>query len=775
MLVASGGQTLWQGWLALAVLCLLAAFIFRASRSVRLSLVILAAFALGIARLAWAERPLPGSHLTHYTDGSYRVLEGRIVRTPDVRDAYVNLTVAVEKMVSSGNSVRVTGLALVQAPRYGDYAYGDHLRVAGQLLTPPEFDTFSYRDYLARRGIYALIPRARVELLQRRSGLPWLQTLYDLRDQAHDAIDRLLPSPQAPLLAGILLGLDTELPEDVRRAFNRTGTAHIIAISGANVVIVIKVLLNFFSPLVGIRRARLLTAFGVVAYMFFVGADPTVVRAAIMGCLALFAAQSGRKAHGLTSLAFAVWAMSTWKPAILWDVGFQLSVAATAGLVLFGDVFTGGLERLLARLLAQETAHRVAGWLSEPVAISLAAQVTTTPLAMLYFGQVSLVALLANILIVPAQPMIMIFGWLTVAVGLLFSPLGWLLSWSVWLPLTYTLQVVRRLAEWPWAAIEVHLASTVVWGFYGVLLGAGWLRLLHPEDRAELLARARRHVTAAIILIAAAGVMVAVWYMALTQPDGKLHVWFLDIGHGHAVLIQTPRGAHVLIDGGPNPSQLRQEVGDALPAWDRTLDLVIATQPTATAIAALPALLDHYDVALLATNGQAMPDDLYQALSARLDKKHISQIALVAGQRIEMSDGVTFEILHPSYYPLPPDSKPEDVGLVVKIGYGDATFLITPRLSSQAVTSLLASGRYLGSTVVVLPSHGADEANPLSFLTAASPQVAVVMAERAGLPAQKTLDRLQSLGTVPVYRTDRHGTIEMVAQGSTLWIYPEAE
>ncbi len=774
ILIAYDRQTAWSIWLALGGVSLCVAWLFRARRPTRLALVVLAAFAFGIARQAWAQRPLPGAHIARYVGTGNQTFTGKIVHTPDVRDTHVNLTISVEHLETISGPIHINGLVLVQAPRYGGYAYGDRVRVQGELLTPPEFDTFSYRDYLARRGVYALVRYARIELLKRQDAPLWYQALYDLRERAHETIARLLPSPQAPLLSGILLGLDTELPAEVREAFNRTGTAHIIAISGANVIIVIRVLLNLLTPALGIRRARLLTMFGVAGYTLFVGADPTVMRAGIMGCLVMFAAQTGRKAHGLTSLAFAVWAMSVWNPGLLWDIGFQLSVAATAGLVLFGDVFTKGLEKLLTRLLSRHTARKVTSWLSEPVAVSLAAQTTTTPLAMLYFGQLSLVSLLANALIVPAQPWVMMLGWLALIAGLLAFPLGWLVSWAVWLPLTYTLEIARWLASFPWAAVEAHLSSSVVWGFYGLLFGLGWLKLQHPEDRTELWRRLRHQLSAISVLLTAFLVLAVVWYIALTQPDGRLHVWFLDVGHGHAVLLQTPRGAHILVDGGPNPSRLRQEIGDALPAWDRTLDLVIATQPVSSAIGALPALLENYEVALVATSAQESADSAYQTLTALLERKHISRTTLVAGQQIETGDGVHLEVLFS-----PPPSQPQagagEFGLVLKISYGSASFLVMPKLSAQAVETLLTSGHYLGSTVAVLPSHGSDAANPPTLLTAVSPQIAVVMAERDGFPATETLERLQQLGSVQLFRTDRQGTIEMVVEGDTLRVYPEDE
>lgn len=765
-----------ETWLAAGVALLLLAVAFRAERPLRLAFVLAAMFAMGAARHAWYQRPPAADHIARYTDSGFVTVVGTVSRTPEIRETSVNLTVEVETLAGETGTVRAQGRILAQAPRYGDYAFGDRVRVAGSLLTPPEFDTFSYRDYLARRGIYAIMPNARVERLARHQGSPWAQALFDLRDNARQTLDRLLPSPEAPLLAGILLGIDDELPANIQEAFNRTGTAHIIAISGSNLIIVMRVVLGLLTPLLGIRRARLITVASVGAYTAFVGGDPTVVRAAIMGCLALFAAQTGRKAHGITSLAFAVWLMSLHNPAILWDVGFQFSAAATASLVLFGDSFTRALEAVLRLLLLGHTARKVTAWLAEPVAISLAAQVATTPLAMIYFGNISLAALLANALVVSVQPYIMIFGWLTLVSGMVVSPLGNILAWSVWLPLAYTLAVVRWLADFSWASLSVSVASPAVWGFYLLLFGVGWLRLMHPEDRAALLAGLRRRLKTGTALLATGVVCVAVWYTALTQPDGKLHIWFLDIGHGHAVLIQSPRGAQILLDGGPNPSRLRQAVGDALPAWDRALDLVIATQPTSAAIGALPALLAHYDAGLLASNGHTQQNSVAEALAGRVASEGIQTLTLAAGQQILTDDGLLIEVIHPRRLPTP-DDDPDDVALALRVTFGQATFLVAPGLSAAAVGELLDSGEYLGSTVALLPAHGSDKANTSGFLAAVHPQVAVVMVgagNRAGLPGAETVERLEAAGA-RLYRTDRHGTVEFVTDGYTLRVYPEAE
>jgi len=308
-------------------------------------------------------------------DSGWVSVTGLIVRDPDPRDYFVNLRIQVESFnrPDSTTSTPSEGVILAQVPRYGSYAYGDRVIVSGNLITPPEYDEFSYRDYLARRGIQAIMPDAQIETIDHHQGTPWNTLMYDLKGRAQRTLDRLLPSPQAPLLSGILLGNDSSLPQNVRDSFNETSTSHIIAISGSNIVIVIAVLMRMFTAPFGERRARWFTLGGIAFYTTFVGADPAVVRAALMGGLSIFAMQSNRRAHGLTSLAFAIWLMTIWNPSMLWEIGFQLSVAATIGLIVFGKLFSNKFEAALRRGFKDTTARQIAQWLGEPLVITLAA------------------------------------------------------------------------------------------------------------------------------------------------------------------------------------------------------------------------------------------------------------------------------------------------------------------------------------------------------------------------------------------------------------------
>lgn len=778
-LISTGNDTSSELWIGLFAGSVLLAYLVRHSRPWRIGFLCLALFALGAGRYAWATRPYPAHHIAHYADSGYVTLTGILDQDADVRENHVNLRIRVETIEQDSKShpepQPTEGLILVQAPRYGDYQYGDRVLVSGSLLTPPEFDDFSYRDYLARRGIHAMIPNARVTLIEHDQGKPWYALMYDLKARAQTTINRLLPSPQAPLLSGILLGTESAISADVRDDFNRTGTTHVIAISGANMIVVIGVLIRLLTPAFGKNKAGWLALLGVSIYTLFVGADPAVVRAALMGGLVLVAGQTGRRAHGLTSLAFAIFLMTAWNPLTLWDVGFQLSVAATAGLILFSQRFENFFKRTLERLFAQETTRQITGWLSEPIIVSLAAQITTTPLMLVYFGRFSIISLLVNILIVPAQAYIMTLGWLAVFLGMIWTPLGQPLAWVVWIPLSYTLEIVRSLGGVEWASTTFTLDPSYAWGIYGGLLVIALWTITHPEDRAVLLGQLRQRITAVAVIITGVILIILVSVIAMQQPDGKLHVWFPDIGHGHAVILQTPNGAQILIDGGPNPTQLRRAVGDILPFGDRDLDLLIVTQPRSDTTSAIPELLEHYDVQLALTNGHTDGNEHAQNLANALAKHNIDVQTVTAGYTIATGDGVLLEILHPQIAPEDDDDTTE-VGMVIRVSYGDTSFLLTPDLSADAEQTMLDAGWYIGSTVLELPSRGSEKANPAFFIDAAQPQIAVVSVgtgNRTGLPAPEVSERLQNTITEPLYRTDQHGTVEMVTDGHTLWVYTE--
>ncbi len=708
-------------------------------------------------------------------------VEGIVVDDPDVRDEYSGLCVAAESVTIQEKRSTVHGLVYVRAPRFGapgvgPFLYGDRVRASGLLETPPRLEGFDYRAYLARQDIHSIIYRPRVQLVARGQGSFFWQTLYAVRQRARQIIERLAPEPAGGLLSGILLGIGSGIPRSLYDAFNATATSHIIVISGSNISVVAGLLMASLGRLLGARRAAPLTVLGIVLYVLFVGADAAVVRAGIMGSLAVIALQLGRPSTALVSLAASALLMTAINPLNLWDMGFQLSAMATLGLIVCAPPLQAVSERWLRQTLGNRWAAQVGGFLNDGLLITLAAQITTTPLVVYAFGRLSLISLATNFLILPVQPFIMLWGGAAVLVG--FVPgLRWLaqlIAYVPWLCLSYTVWVVQLTARLPSATLDFGRFSVGwLWAYYA-LLGLALAAHARQISVRALWARLAPHLPSQALAGGLATIALLLWLAAFQGPDGLLHVYFLDVGQGDAILIRSPGGRQVLVDGGPSPTQLAWQVGRRLPFWDRSLDVVILSHPDGDHINGLIPLVERYDVSLVIDSPLSAQAREGGPWLAALQRHGVRREVGQRGQRIHLGDGVWLDLLHPPDPPLQGTSADENNNsVVVRLGYGRICLLLTGDVETAGEEILLQEGASLRCPVLKVSHHGSAGATSEAFLAAAAPQVAIIQVgaeNRFGHPAAALLDRLAA---TRVYRTDQNGTIEVISDGERLWISTE--
>ncbi len=738
----------------------------------RLSLC-LAAAGFGMLHHGATLQPFRPDQLAFYNDLGTAVLEGVVSAPTERRENGLRLRVSVQRWARGEVERAVQGEALVYAERYADVRYGDRILVRGAPQTPPVFDSFSFRDFLARQGIYSVVLNAEVSPLARDQGDPFRATLYALREAANALIRRLLPDPQAAFLAGVLTGDESYFTAELTDAFRRTNTSHLIAISGANIAVIVALLMALARALPRRLAGRLgtlvVTVSGVALYTLFVGAEPSVVRAAIMATFVLLAERLGRRNDGLTALAAAIFLMTLLNPLMLFDLGLILSAAATLGLILYLPMLTQLSQSLASRLLSPERAGRAVSVLAELFLITVAAQITTLPIILLISGAFAPLGVLVNLLVAPAQPLIMSIGLLTLGLGALWSPLAQVTAWLVGLPLSYTLAIIRAAAESTAPSLPLSLTPLGAALYYGALFGATAFAMQHPVVRGRVWTWARRARGSAALLGVGGGVAALVWLFVMARPDGKLHVWWLAVGDGNAVLIQTPHGAHILIDGGRNPQQLQQALGDRLPFYKRHVDVLIVSAPHDKLIGALPALLERYGIGALLHNGQRTGSPTFAAFERALQRADVPTQRIGAGWRLETSDGVIITALAPQSVP-EVATRADSAPLILRVEYGAARFLIAGEAAPEAMSDLLRHADDLWAHVVQLPANGAANSNPPRFIERAQPQVAVVVAETGkpnAQPAQTVIERLAA----PLYRTDQHGALHLVTDGALLTIY----
>jgi competence protein ComEC len=726
-------------------------------------ILLVVACLVGAARYAWSQPRLSPEVIAWYSAGEADyappvVVEGVVDKFPDRRDAYTNLTVRVERVYQgeSGAPLEVGGLLLAKVPPDSDFSYGDRLQVSGLLETPPDGEDFSYRLYLARKGILVYMPWAEADRLEQGQGNPFFNVIFSLKERSLRLVYRIYPDPEASLLAGILLGVEGGIPKPVMDAFKSTGTAHVIAISGFNITIIAGLFATLFGRILGKRWGALAALVGISIYTIFVGAMAAVVRAAIMGGLGLFARQVGRRQDGLNTLALTAAIMAVFNPYVVWDVGFQLSFSATLGLLLYATPFAEAFNRFASRRLGPGAVNRISGPVSEYVLFTMAAQLTTLPVMAYHFGRISLAALVANPLILPAQPAVMIAGGLAVITGLVWQPLGQAAAYLAWPFVVYTVRVVEFFARFP--SGEMHLGELGL--IFVVLFYAFLFSLSFPGPRlAPLKAYFRPTVMLGVLGIST----VLVWRAALSAPDGLLHLTVLNVStdtiSGEAYLIQTPGGRSVLVGGGPSISRLSDSLGRRLPLNYRRLDWLVVAAHGDDQVAGLPRALERFpaEQALWAGPFNSSRSDRY--LDAHLTSNGVPITSALVGNTLDLGDGCRLEVLAVSQR-----------GAILLLEWQNFRALL-PVGASRDDFGRLDFGKDLGPvSVLSLADGGHALVNPLEWISNLNPQVvllSVAAGDRRGLPSPAVLEAVDGYNLL---RTDMNGWIQVTTDGKQMWV-----
>ncbi len=732
------------------------------------------------------------NRLQFYNDQGTIEIKGMVSADPEVRDKTTHLRLSATEIKVAEEWQPVSGTALLFVPRYPTYDYGDVLQVTGKLETPPQLDDFDYEGYLAHQGVYSTMLYPGIKILDKGKGFKPLEWVYSVRSRLSQTMATILPEPQASLAQGIILGIRGNIPASVKTDFSRTGTAHILAISGLHLSIVAGILLSLGIWLFGRRRYFYIwLALGIIwLYALLTGMHPPIVRAVIMASLFLTAELLGRQRSAFTSLAFAAAIMVGINPQILWTASFQMSFMAMTGLIFLAPLFMALGRKAVSSTLGEDgAATRVANIITDSFSITLGAIIAVWPLVAYYFGIISLVGVPATFLTLPALPGIIIIGALAGGLGLIFLPAAQIVAWLAWLFLSYMLLVVNGFAAISPAYIEeVAIDNKLVWAYYLGLALALWLNHQHRQAStltAKYLSSAKSGVNRATGFISGLPkkwvvpplvvVAILVSFTAATMPDGNLHISFLDVGEGDAILIQTPAHQDILIDGGPSPQAIGLGLGQKMPFWDRTIDLVVLTHPHSDHLTGLIEVLRRYEVKQVLSPDLDCASPMCDEWLSLIKEKNIKYTIAQAGQRIDLDDGVVIKVLNPQIPHLTATkSDIDNNGVVLHISMDDISFLLTADIMWEAEFELIAQRADLPSTVLKVAHGGSDTSTTPEFLAVVDPQIAVISVGEGnpyGHPNPEVIERLEKkLNPESIYRTDRQGTIEFITDGERLWV-----
>ena len=792
--------------------------------------------ALGYLSLQpWVHPRFPENHISGFLDtGPWRIV-GVVDDRPLEFENRTRLVLRVERLERERETHDVSGLLRVTvAGEAAGVDQGDRIGIYSRIRALRNFNNpggFDFKRSMAYREIWgsAFAEVRNLSLLEKEAGAGWLGWIDRLRSAIARLIDQAGLGSEAAVLKALVMGDQSEISPEIRQAFTRTGTSHILSISGLHITLVASVAFIVFRWLLSwspfalrhawVRKgAALLTLIPVTLYALVAGFSPSTQRALLMVSVFLLAFLAERETDLMNTLTLAAFCILAVQPASLFSISFQLSFAAVWSIV-YGFDRIKGLRSAVPPEGEGQTAKIKRGIIVF-FGVSLIATWGTLPLGMYYFNTVSFIGLAANCVAIP------LMGYIVVMLGLagtLLAPLsvpaavacyqagGWVLSTSI--------ALMEAMAATPFAAartispslIELALFYLLTWALVHLATGrestagphAGAAgphrgavsgvvgRLRGAVFQAIRCGNPGRRAAAVALVLSLIGVCADAGYW-VHQRFGRrdLRVTLLDVGQGSAVLLEFPGGATALVDGGGVADLTAFDVGAQVVApflWRRkiaTVDTLILTHPNSDHLNGLLFIADNFNVKSVWTNGESRPLPGYQKLMRTALERGMAVPRWADLPRDSTVKGAALEVLYPPgdfRERLQVDRWRQDENnnsLVTRVALGEVSVLIPGDIMRPAEKELVAlAGDRLKSTVLIAPHHGSRTSSSEEFLAAVAPQaVFISCADRpgSGLPHPQTLERYAAR-KASIYRTDRNGAVQLTTDGRRYRIEPTVE
>jgi len=428
-------------------------FLLFKKKELKIFWLILLFFFLGITRYQTFLPNLDKTHLAFYNDRKVKI-KGIVINYPELREKSIKFILKAEELKTTDQFFPIRGKVLVTANLYSQpIKYGDRLILEGFLKTPPEEKDFSYKNYLKRFKIFSIINFPRIKKLEEKKGNFFYQILFLLKDKIKEKIIKLFPEPFSSFIGAILLGTKKALPVELKDKFIKTGTIHIVVISGLHLMIlggILREIFKNFSP----KLFFLILLGFILIYIIFTGAKPSILRAGIMTLLLSLAPLFGRKGNSLVALIFAAFLLILINPLIVhFDLSFKLSFAAMVGLILINP------------FLREKINPFPLDYLILPI---LSVQLTTLPLISYYFGKFTPFSIIPNIIIIPLLFPLIFFSLISVGICFFSFFLGKIFAIIPFLILNILFLIVDFFSSLPiYISFKLNLISLFI--YYGGL------------------------------------------------------------------------------------------------------------------------------------------------------------------------------------------------------------------------------------------------------------------------------------------------------------------
>jgi len=687
---------------------------------------------------------IPAGNIARQATGNTAVITGKITSEPEESDTKTSFVLKTTKI----NGTDTKGNVLVNY--YADennFSYGDIVEITGKFFRPNHPSTpgtFDYKKYLFRKRIYALMSVFQKNDIRIIDKKPFfiLQLSLKLRRQILDAYEKNLLPQQAAVLSGITIGEKSGLTPYIQKIFIDAGVMHVLVVSGSNVAFVAVIFLWIFRTILRLKKKISLCLLIpiILLYAMITGDNPPVLRATIMTLIVIFALLLSRNADIYQDIFLAALIILIYNPLTLFEAGFQMSFAATLGIIYFFPIFQSSTK--IHKL------PKFFNWLISVFLASFSAQIAIAPLMAYYFNKVSIIALVSNLVILPMIGISLGAGFALYFASLIGTQLLFIVSKLTGGIVSLITYLVDMFANVPYSTIRTPAPSIYfILLFYVIVVG---------------LPKIKNYIWKRIVILSFGILILMPVWNYFSKSKKNLEITFIDVGLGDAVYCEFPDGSNMLVDGGGNWGA-KYDIGETIISpflWNKgimKIDTIILTHPHINHFQGLIAVCNNFKIKKFITNGEISKEDEYLELMKVLRKKKIAMGKISAGEHFNIKN-VSVGVLNPEK--ITPNT--DDNSIVMKLSYNDFSILLCGDITKK--TQNILTEKNIASTVLFVPSHGKKKLL-LNFLLTISPEYAIIS---TNMPAASVLEQLNwcklfttaASGTLTVYTDGRYWKIK---------------
>lgn len=623
--------------------------------------------------------------------------------------------------------------------------YGNKISVIGTYKKPTEsrnYKGYDYMKYLKTKKICgSLIVDGEVKLIKTKNINPIFTIINKLSIIFKQNLKKLLPKQEAELEQGILLGDTSDIESDIKDDFRKCNLSHMLAVSGAHLsylVLGINTVLSKKS--FGIRRRKILSIMFILIFMVIVNMSPSVVRAGISTIIAIFATLIYRKQDTYTTISIALLLTLLNNPFAIFDVGLQLSYLATLSIIVFYSKFT-----------QKQFNNKVKKYLYESTILTVSANILILPITIYEFNTIPINSVISNLLAGPLLGICIILGMFMVIISTVCFPVSKLIAFPLQIILKILIKIIELISKIPFGNYTVKTPwFIVVFLTYAIIA-----TLIYNKKKMT-------KILTMVTLI----IFVVMQVCAFINIDGKLKIYFIDVGQGDSMLVKTVRGKNILIDGGGSKDP-DYDIGEKilvpylLDRRIKTLDYVIISHFDEDHATGVAQILGKIDVSSIILTRQLEENDIYRHILSIAKEKKIKLIYVKEGDVLKIG-GIKISIIHPENK-LMINNPMNNNSIVCKVEYNSFSMLLTGDIEMEAEELILRKNINLKADVLKVAHHGSKTSTTGEFLKAINPKVALIGVGKNnnfGHPSNEVIQRLKENGT-RIYRTDENGEISI--------------